>query len=139
MARGGFCAAYRSASNVSALVMQSLVVGWLTVRGGVRAPLAAMWLLCALSFAAPAIDFEWREILFSLLSPETKFERKSLFDTALHRGADTLANGVYLLVASLGLAGIAGASASACVLLIVVVRWLGAAFTEQESKGLRSR
>jgi hypothetical protein len=51
----------------------------------------------------------------------------------------TVSATAYRLVAPLGLAGIAGASASACVLLIMGARWLGAAFTEQESKGLRSR
>jgi AAA family ATP:ADP antiporter len=148
------------AANVLALLLQTLVVGWLTVRGGVRATLTAMWTACALSFAALAVipsgamllvtqvirrgaDYGLfkpaREMLFTVASPETKFKSKSLLDTALHRGADSLGNGVYLLVAPLGLAGIAGASASACVLLIVVARWLGAAFTEQESKGLRSR
>ena len=148
------------ASNVLALVMQTVVVGWLTMRGGVRATLTAMWTLCAVSFAALALipsgamllitqiirrgaDYGLfkpaREMLFTVLSPETKFKSKSLLDTVLQRGADSVGNGVYLLVAPVGLAGIAGASASACVLLIVGARWLGAAFAEQESKGLRSR
>jgi AAA family ATP:ADP antiporter len=148
------------ASNVLALVLQTLLVGWLTARGGVRATLTAIWTLCALSFAAltlipsgamllitqvirRGVDYGLfkpaREMLFTVLPPQTKFKSKSLLDTALHRGADSLGNAVYLLVAPLGLAGIAGASASACVLLIVGARWLGAAFAEQESKGLRSR
>jgi AAA family ATP:ADP antiporter len=148
------------ASNVLALLMQTCVVGWLTVRGGVRATLTAMWTVCGLSFLALAAipsgaallitqvirrgaDYGLfkpaREMLFTVLSPETKFKSKSLLDTVLQRGADSLGNGVYLLVAPLGLAGIAGASASACVLLTVGARWLGAAFVDQESKGLRSR
>lgn len=148
------------ASNLLALILQTLVVGWLTVRGGVRATLTAMWTLCALSFAVLAVipsgalllvtqiirrgaDYGLfkpaREMLFTVLSPETKFKSKSLLDTVLQRGADSVGNGVYLLAAPMGLAGIAGASASACVLLIVGARWLGAAFAEQESKGLRSR
>jgi AAA family ATP:ADP antiporter len=118
------------ASNVLALVMQTCIVGWLTMRGGVRATLTAMWAICALSFAALAlipsgamllitqvirrgVDYGLfkpaREMLFTVLSPQTKFKSKSLLDTALHRGADSLGNGVYLLVAPLGLAGIAGA------------------------------
>jgi AAA family ATP:ADP antiporter len=148
------------ASNVVALVMQTLVVGWLTVRGGVRATLTAGAALCALSFAAlvavpsgalllltqvirRGADYGLfkpaREMLFTVLSPETKFKSKSLLDTVLHRGSDSVGNGLYLLVAPLGLAGIAALSGSACVLLIVGARWLGAAFTDQESKGLRSR
>jgi AAA family ATP:ADP antiporter len=80
-----------------------------------------------------------REMLFTVLSPESKFKSKSLMDTALSRGADSLGNGLYLLVAPLGLAGIAALSASACVLLTMGARWLGAAFADRESKGLRSR
>ena len=159
-ARAALFARIDLATNVVALVMQAGVVGWLTVRGGVRATLTAMWALCALSFVALAAvpsgamllftqvirrgaDYGLfkpaREMLFTVLSPETKFKSKSLLDTVLHRGADSLGNGLYLLVAPLGLAGVATLSASACVLLVGSARWLGAAFADQESKGLRSR
>jgi AAA family ATP:ADP antiporter len=148
------------ASNVFALVMQTLVVGWLTVRGGVRATLTAMSALTATSFAALALfpaggmllatqvvrrggDYGLfkpaREMLFTVLSPETKFKSKSLIDTVLHRGSDSLGNELYRYVATLGLPGIAGLGAAACLLLIVGARWLGAAFADHESKGLRSR
>jgi len=148
------------ASSVFALVMQTFVVGWLTVRGGVRATLTAMWTLGAVSFLALVLvpsgamllitqvirrggDYGLfkpaREMLFTVLGPESRFKSKSLLDTLLQRGADSLGNGLYLLVASLGLAGIAALSASACVLLTIGARWLGAAFADQESKGLRSR
>jgi AAA family ATP:ADP antiporter len=148
------------ASNVLALVMQTVVVGWLTARGGVRATLTAMSALFAASFTALALfpgggmllatqvirrggDYGLfkpaREMLFTVLSPQTKFKSKSLLDTVLQRGSDSLGNGLYLLVAPLGLAGIAGLGAAACLLLIVGARWLGAAFAEHESKGLRSR
>ena len=148
------------ASSVFSLLMQALVVGWLTVRGGVRATLTAMWALVALSFGVLALapvgmvllvtqvirrgaDYGLfkpaREMLFTVLSPETKFKSKSLLDTVLYRGADSVGNGLYLLVAPLGLAGIAASSASACVLLVLGARWLGAAFADREGKGLRSR
>ena len=78
-------------------------------------------------------------MLFTVLAPETKFKTKSLLDTVLQRGADSLGNGLYLLIAPLGLAGIAAVSTSACVLLVLGARWLGAAFADHESKGLRSR
>jgi ATP/ADP translocase len=78
-------------------------------------------------------------VLFTVLSPETKFKRKSLLDTVLQRGSDSLGNRLYFLVAPLGLAGIAGLGAAACVLLILGARWLGAAFADRESKGMRSR
>jgi AAA family ATP:ADP antiporter len=147
------------ASSVFSLLMQSLVVGWLTVRGGVRATLTAMWALCAVSFGVLALfptgavflttqvvrrgaDYGLfkpaREMLFTVLSPETKFKSKSLLDTVLQRGADSVGNGLYLLIAPLGLAGIAAVCTSACVLLVMGARWLGAAFADRESKGLHS-
>lgn len=148
------------ASNVLSLLMQTVVVGWLTVRGGVRATLTTIWGLAALSFGVLALvpsgalllvtqvirrggDYGLfkpaREMLFTVLSPETKFKSKSLLDTVLHRGADSVGNGLYLLVAPLGLAGIATIATSACVLLIMGARWLGAAFVAEESKGAHSR
>lgn len=148
------------ASNVLALVLQTVVVGWLTVRGGVRATLTAMWTLGAISFAMLALvpsgamllitqvlrrggDYGLfkpaREMLFTVLARETKFKSKSLLDTVLQRGSDSVGNGLYLLIAPLGLAGIAGLGAAACVLLVLAARWLGAAFANQESKVTRSR
>src|SRR4029453_16605093 len=129
------------------------VVGWLTVRGGVRATLTTMATLCAVSFAALAAvpsgalllvtqvirrgaDYGLfkpaREMLFTVLSPETKFKSKSLLDTVLHRGSDSVGNVLYLALAPLGLAGIAAVCTSACVLLVMGARWLGAAFADQE-------
>jgi ATP:ADP antiporter, AAA family len=148
------------ASNVLALILQVAVVSWLTARGGVRAALVAMWALCATSFAALGLfpvgamllvtqvmrrgaDYGLmkpaREMLFTVLGSQTKFKSKSLLDTALHRGSDSLGGAVYVLLAPLGLAGIAGLGAAACLLLVGGARWLGAAFADQESKGLRSR
>jgi AAA family ATP:ADP antiporter len=147
------------ASNVLALLVQGVLVGWLTVRGGVRATFSAVWAVGAVSFALLALvpagtvllatqvirragDYGLfkpsREMLFTVLAPESKFKSKSLLDTVLQRGADSVGNGLYLLVAPLGLAGIAGLCGSACVLLIFAARWLGAAFDDQEGKGLRS-
>jgi ATP:ADP antiporter, AAA family len=148
------------ASSAFSLLVQAIVVGWLTVRGGVRATLTTMWAVAAVSFGALALvptgamllitqvvrrsaDYGLfkpaREMLFTVLSPETRFKSKSLLDTVLHRGADSVGNGLYVLVAPLGLAGIAASCASACVLLVMGARWLGAAFADRESKGLRSR
>ena len=147
-------------SNALALMLQTVVVSWLTARGGVRMALVAAWGLCAVSFAALGLfpigavllitqvirrgtDYGLfkpaREMLFTVLAPQTKFKSKSLLDTVLHRGSDSVGNGLYVLLAPLGLAGIAGLGAAACLLLIARARWLGAAFVDQESKGLRSR
>jgi len=148
------------ATNVLALVFQTVVVAWLTARGGVRATLVTMWALVAVSFAILAIfpsgtlllvtqvirrscDYGLfkpaREMLFTVLSPETKFKSKSLLDTALQRGADSIGNGIYVLVSGLGLAMIAGLCAAACVLLVMGARRLGAAYTDQESRATPSR
>ncbi len=148
------------ASNVFALLMQTLLVGWLTARGGVRATLTAMWAIAAASFALLAFmpsgalllatqvlrrggDYGLfkpaREMLFTILSSETKFKSKSLIDTALHRGSDSLGNGLYVLLSGLGLATIAGLCAAACVLLAMGARWLGVAFADQERRASRSR
>jgi len=148
------------AANVLALFMQSVVVGWITARGGVRATLSTVWLLAGVSFAILAlvpsgavllatqvlrrgVDYGLfkpsREMLWTVLEPASKFKSKSLIDTALQRGSDSLGSGLYLLLAPLGVAAIAGLCAAACVLLLPVARWLGATFTEQEGKGLRSR
>jgi AAA family ATP:ADP antiporter len=148
------------ASNVLALILQVVAVSWLTARGGVRAALIAMWAVCATSFAALGLfpigamllvtqvirrgaDYGLlkpaREMLFTVLTPQSKFKSKSLLDTVLHRGSDSLGGALYVLLAPLGLAGIAGLGAAACLLLVAGARWLGAAFADQESKGLRSR
>jgi ATP:ADP antiporter, AAA family len=147
------------ASNVLALIMQTVLVGWITARGGVRATLTAMWGLCAASFAILTLfpsgtlllvtqvlrrggDYglfkPGREMLFTVLSPETRFKSKSLLDTVLQRGSDSIGNGLYVLIAGWGLAAIAGVCAAACVLLIVGARWLGAVFADQESRTSRS-
>jgi ATP:ADP antiporter, AAA family len=146
------------ATNILALFMQTVLVGWLTTRGGVRTTLTAMWGITAASFAVLAVfpagvlllitqvlrrggDYGLfkpaREMLFTVLSPETKFKSKSLLDTVLQRGADSIGNGLYVLIAGWGLAVIAGLCAAACVLLIVGARWLGAAFADQESRASR--
>ena len=78
-------------------------------------------------------------MLFTVLSPETKFKSKSLLDTALQRGADSIGNGIYVLVSGFGLALIAGLCAAACVLLVMGARRLGAAYADQESRATPSR
>jgi AAA family ATP:ADP antiporter len=147
------------ASNILALALQTLLVGWLTARGGVRATLTVMGALAGASFVILAlfpggalllitqvirrgVDYGLskpaREMLFTVLSPESKFKSKSLLDTVLQRGSDTVGNGIYVLVSGVGLASLAGLCAAACVLLIVGARWLGAAFADQESRASRS-
>jgi AAA family ATP:ADP antiporter len=143
------------ASNLLSLLFQTFVVAWLTARGGVRATLVTIWVLVGASFAILAIfpsgtlllatqvirrgcDYGLfkpaREMLFTVLSPQTKFKSKSLIDTVLQRGSDSVSNGIYILVSGLGLALIAGLCAAACVLLAIGARRLGAAYADQESR-----
>jgi len=147
------------ATNVFALVLQALLVGWLTARAGVRGTLSVTFAILGASFAILACiptgalllitqvvrrgaDYGLfkpaREMLFTVLSPESKFKSKSLIDTLLQRGSDSLGNVLYILVSGVGLAAIAGLCAAACVLLLVGARWLGASFADQESKASRS-
>jgi ATP:ADP antiporter, AAA family len=147
------------ATNIFALALQALLVGWLTARAGVRGTLGVTWAILGASFAILAFipsgtlllitqvvrraaDYGLfkpaREMLFTVLSPQTKFKSKSLIDTLLQRGSDSLGNGLYVLVSGLGLAVLSGLCAAACVLLLVGARWLGAAFADQESKASRS-
>src|SRR5689334_7912075 len=114
--------------NVLSLVFQALVVTWLTRTGGVLASLSAMPVLIGATFVVLALnpvvmvflvtqvlrraaDYGLgkppREMLFTVLNPVTKFKSKSLIDTVLHRGSDALAQALYVLVAGVGLVGIA--------------------------------
>jgi hypothetical protein len=67
-----------------------------------------------------------------VLNPESKFKSKSLIDTVLHRGSDTLAQWLYLLVSGIGLVGIAWVCAGLCVVLVAVTRALGRGFEQQQ-------
>ena len=147
------------AVSILALTFQSLVVGRLTALGGVGASLGALWALGAASFVLLALfpagafllatqvvrraaDYGFfkpaREMLFTVLHPPSKFKSKSLLDTVLQRGADSVGNGLYMLIAPLGLAGIAWLSAAACLLLLLGARRLGAAFADRERIMIRS-
>lgn len=140
------------AVNGLALAFQTLVVGWLTTRGSARLSLSAMPLLAGLSFIALAVsptlamlmltqvvrrgaDYglakPTREMLYTVLNPESKFKSKSLLDTVLQRGADTLGNWLYVLLAGLGLAGLSALSAAICFALIAATWWLGRSFERQ--------
>jgi AAA family ATP:ADP antiporter len=74
-----------------------------------------------------------REMLFTVINPESKFKSKSLIDTVLQRGADSLGQWVYVLVAPLGLAGIAWLCAGLSVTLLGATMRLGRAFETRRS------
>ncbi len=135
--------------NSLAFFFQAGVVGWLTRRGSVALSLSALPLVLAVSFLGLALfpiggvllvtqvirraaDYGLgkppREMLFTVINPESKFKSKSLIDTALQRGVDSASQWLYLLVAGLGLAGIAWLCLALCVGLLAATRMLGRAF-----------
>ena len=144
------------ATNGLALLFQAGIVGWLAARGGLRAALGAVPVLLLGSFLllalAPvgavliatqvlrrAIDYglfkPTREMLFTVLNPESKFKSKSLIDTVLQRGGDSLSQLTYPLVAGLGLAGVAWSLAGVSLLMLAVALWLAAVFSRREGVG----
>jgi AAA family ATP:ADP antiporter len=72
-----------------------------------------------------------REMLFTVLNPESKFKSKSLIDTVLQRGTDAVAQWLYVFVASIGLSGISWICTGFCVLLLGATTYLGRAFERQ--------
>ena len=141
------------AVNLLSIFFQAVVVTWLTRIGSVAMSLSAMPVLMAASFIALALfplggvflftqvlrraaDYGLgkppREMLFTVLNPESKFKSKSLIDTVLQRGSDTAAQWLYLLIKSAGLVGIAWICAGLCVVLLAATRRLGRTFETRQ-------
>jgi AAA family ATP:ADP antiporter len=144
------------AVNLLSLFFQAVVVTWLTRRGSVALSLSAMPALIGASFIALALfpvgsvllvtqvlrraaDYGLvkppREMLFTVLNRESKFKSKSLIDTVLQRGADSAAQWLYVLIAGIGLVGIAWFCAGLCVLLLAATRTLGRSFEVRQKPG----
>jgi len=141
------------AVNLLSLFFQAVIVTWLTRRGSVALSLSAMPALIGASFIVMAIfplgsvllvtqvlrraaDYGLgkppREMLFTVLNPESKFKSKSLIDTVLQRGADSAAQWLYVLIAGIGLVGIAWFCAGLCVILLAATRVLGHTFEARQ-------
>ena len=139
--------------SVLSLVLQATVVGWLAARGSMKLALAAVPIILGASFLVLALapvgavllvtqvvrrstDYglskPTREMLFTILNPESKFKSKSLIDTVLHRGGDSFGNAVYQFMASGGLAFVASIAAAVSALLLLASLWLANVFTRQE-------
>jgi AAA family ATP:ADP antiporter len=142
------------AVNLLSLLFQAGVVGALAARGGLRTALGTVPLLLCASFVLlalvpvgamliatqvfrRALDYglfkPTREMLFTVLNPESKFKSKSLIDTVLQRGGDSLSQVAYPLVAGLGLAGVSGVLAVVSLVMLAVAAWLGTAFGRRET------
>jgi AAA family ATP:ADP antiporter len=139
--------------NLLSLFFQAVVVTWLTRRGSVAISLSSMPVLIGASFVVMALfplagvllvtqvlrraaDYglgkPTREMLFTVLNAESKFKSKSLIDTVLQRGADTISQWLYLLIVGLGLAGISWICAALCLVLLGVTSTLGKAFADRQ-------
>jgi len=147
------------AVNLLAGFFQVVVVTWLTRRGSVALSLSAMPALIGVSFIMLALvptgavllvtqvirrasDYGLgkppREMLFTVLTPESKFKSKSLIDTVLQRGGDTVGQGFYLLVQGLGIAGMSWIFALLCGGLLMSTRVLGRAFETRREQAPRA-
>ena len=142
--------------NVLSLVFQAVVVTWLTRRGSVLLSLSAMPVVIGGSFVAMALypsatmllatqvlrraaDYGLgkppREMLFTVINPESKFKSKSLIDTVVYRGSDAVAQWLYLLIAGISLSGIAWMCAGLSVFLMGIMRSLGKGFERRAQHG----
>lgn len=139
--------------NVLSLLFQSVVVGWLTARGGVKLALGLIPLLLIGSLVVLAlvpvgavllatqvlrrgVDYglfkPTREMLFTVLNPESKFKSKSLLDTLLQRGGDSAGQFAYPLISGLGLAGVAWVCVGVCVVMLGVAVSLARGFERED-------
>jgi len=141
--------------NVLALVFQAGVVTLLSWRNSLVTSLSAMPLMVGASFIVMAFfpvggvllvtqvlrraaDYglgkPTREMLFTVLNPESKFKSKSLIDIILHRGTDAVAQWLYVLIAGLGLAGVSWICIGLCFAMLAVTIYLGRAFERQRQR-----
>jgi AAA family ATP:ADP antiporter len=70
-------------------------------------------------------------MLFTILNPESKFKSKSLIDTVLQRGGDSVSQMLYPLVAGLGLVGVSWVLAGVSAGMLLVALWLGTVFGQR--------
>ncbi|MFM7797911.1 MAG: hypothetical protein ACKPBA_02895, partial [Planctomycetota bacterium] len=61
-----------------------------------------------------------------------KFKSKSLIDTVLQRGGDSLSQITYPLVAGFGLAGVSWSLAGVSLLMLAGALWLASVFSRRE-------
>ena len=148
------------AVSVLSLLSQSLLVGWVASRGSVKLGMALVPILLIGSFALlalvpvgamllgtqvfrRALDYGMfkpvREMLFTVLNPESKFKSKSLIDTVLQRGGDSVSQLLYPLVAGLGLVGVSWVLAGVSAGMLLVALWLGTAFGERARRETASQ
>jgi AAA family ATP:ADP antiporter len=141
------------AVSVLALIFQGGIVGWVAAKGGLRIALGLVptmligslvllalvpvgAVLIATQVFRRAIDYGMfkptREMLFTVLNPESKFKSKSLIDTLLQRGGDSISQLAYPLVAGLGLVGVSWVLSGVSLVMLAMAVWLGGVFSRRE-------
>lgn len=111
-------------TNIAALIFQLLVVGLLTSRFGIVAPLVGLAIIGCLSFGALALspflmtlgtanvarraaEFglgkPGRDMLYTVTTPQEKYLAKNVIDTVIARGADVLGGWSHGVLSAIGL------------------------------------
>jgi AAA family ATP:ADP antiporter len=156
-ARTTFYARLDVAVNVLTFLFQGFVASWLIRRFELGGALLAMPAIALASFAWLAAmpqlmplaisqvirragDFgigrPAREILFTVVDPETKYKAKNFIDTVLQRFGDMVGGWFHLLLSSLGvaLAGFAVLCGAGMLAVAFIVTWLGREFARREEE-----
>jgi AAA family ATP:ADP antiporter len=123
-ARTAFFARFDFWTNIVTLILQSLVVGALTTRLGIKVPLVGMAVIGFVSFIPVALSpvlatlaitnvarraGEYglgkpaRDMLYTVATPQEKYLAKNVIDTLIYRGSDALGSWVHTLLLALGI------------------------------------
>lgn len=135
-ARTAFFARFDFWTNIVTVVLQSLVIGLITTRWGIKVPMIGMAVICSLSFIPVALSpalgalavtnvirraSEYglgkpaRDMLYTVSTPQEKYLAKNVIDTVIYRGSDVLGSWTHTLLLTIGvsLAGLGWIAAAA--------------------------
>lgn len=135
-ARTAFFARLDFWTNLVTLILQGLVVGVVTSRFGIKAPLLGLSIIGCISFVCVALspmlstlalngvvrrasEFglgkPGRDMLYSVTTPQEKYLAKNVIDTVLYRGSDVIGGWLHngLIAVGVGLAGLSWIAAIA--------------------------
>lgn len=142
-ARTAFFARFDFWTNIATLVLQSVVVGALTARWGIKTPLLGLAVIGCLSFIPVALNpvlmtfavtnvvrraSEYglgkpaRDMLYTVSTPQEKYLAKNVIDTVIYRGSDAVGSWLhtFLLMLGITLAGMGWIAAAAMGSTIVI-------------------
>ena len=143
------------AGNILTFLFQGFVAAWLIRRFEVGGALLAMPAIALATFAWLAAmpqlmplaisqvirragDFgigrPCREVLFTIVDPETKYKAKNFIDTVLQRLGDMIGGWLHLLLSGAGvaLAGFSVLCGAGMVAVAFVAAWLGREFERRQ-------